>query len=82
MRFIAGTLAAAALITATAIAQPSPAPAAPDPVTQLSTDPLNTNAPFAFIMDGDNGIPLYSKNGDEPMVPASMPCWPPSCWAR
>ena len=72
MRFIAGTLAAAALLTATAIAQPGPAPVAPDPVAQVAGDPLNTNAPYAYIIDGDNGIPLYSKNGDEPMVPASM----------
>lgn len=72
MRFIAGTLAAAVLLTTTAIAQPGPAPAAPDPGMHTAGDPLNTNAPYAFIMDGDNGIPLYSKNGDEPMVPASM----------
>jgi len=75
MRFIAGTLAAAALITATAIAQPvqpGPAPSTPDPVVSLAADPLNTGAAYAYIMDGDNGIPLYSKNGDQPMVPASM----------
>ena len=38
----------------------------------MAADPLNTSAPYAFIMDGDNGISLYSKRGDEPMVPASM----------
>jgi D-alanyl-D-alanine carboxypeptidase (penicillin-binding protein 5/6) len=72
MRFIAGTLAAAALLATTAIAQPSPAPAGPQPGAGLAADPLNTNAPYAYILDGDNGIPLYSKKGDEPMVPASM----------
>ncbi|MEQ1607980.1 MAG: D-alanyl-D-alanine carboxypeptidase family protein [Hyphomonadaceae bacterium] len=74
MRFIAGTLLAAALVASSAVAQPpAPAPApAPDPSAQLAVDPLNTSASYAFIMDGDAGIPLYSKHGDEPMIPASM----------
>lgn len=72
MRFIAGTLAAAALIAASAVAQPNTAPA-PTPVAgQLAADPLNTAATFAYILDGDTGLPLYSKRGDEPMIPASM----------
>jgi len=72
MRFIAGTLLAAATVAFSAVAQtPAPAPA-PDPTAQLAADPLNTSASFAFIMDGDTGIPLYSKRGDEPMIPASM----------
>jgi len=72
MRFIAGTLLAAAIVAFSAVAQtPAPAPA-PDPTAQLAADPLNTSASFAFIMDGDTGIPLYSKRGDEPMIPASM----------
>ena len=75
MRLIAGTLLAA-LLAASAVAQPpAPAPApAPqvDPAASLATDPLNTNAAYAYIMDGDTGIPLYSKRGDEAMVPASM----------
>ncbi len=74
MRFIVGTLLAAALVASSAVAQP-PAPApvpAPDPTAQLAADPLNTSASYAFIMDGDAGIPLYSKHGDEPMIPASM----------
>lgn len=73
MRLIAGTLLAA-LLAASAIAQPpapAPAPQA-DPGAQLAADPLNTNAPYAFIMDGDTGIPLYSKRGDDAMIPASM----------
>jgi serine-type D-Ala-D-Ala carboxypeptidase (penicillin-binding protein 5/6) len=41
-------------------------------VAQLAADPLNTSAKFAYILDGDTGLPLYSKLGDEPMVPASM----------
>jgi D-alanyl-D-alanine carboxypeptidase (penicillin-binding protein 5/6) len=73
MRFIAGTLLAAAFLAASALAQtPAPATPAPDPATQFAADPLNTNATFAYIMDGDNGMPLYSKRGDEPMIPASM----------
>ena len=73
MRFIAGTLLAG-LIVSSAIAQPPAAPpvAAPEPGAALATDPLNTAATYAFIMDGDSGIPLYSKRGDEPMIPASM----------
>ena len=61
-------------VASSAVAQP-PAPApvpAPDPTAQLAADPLNTSASYAFIMDGDAGIPLYSKHGDEPMIPASM----------
>ncbi|MBI1359574.1 MAG: D-alanyl-D-alanine carboxypeptidase [Alphaproteobacteria bacterium] len=38
----------------------------------MADDPLNTDATFAYIMDGDTGLPLYSKRGDEAMVPASM----------
>lgn len=73
MRFIAGTLAAAALIAASAVAQPNTAPApTPAPAGQLAADPLNTAATFAYILDGDTGLPLYSKRGDEPMIPASM----------
>lgn len=74
MRHIAGTLLAVALIASSAVAQPPAAPPAPapDPSAQLAADPLNTSAIYAYIMDGDNGIPLYSKRGDEPMIPASM----------
>jgi D-alanyl-D-alanine carboxypeptidase (penicillin-binding protein 5/6) len=43
-----------------------------DASRQLSEDPLNTNAPFAFVLDGDTGATLYSKRGDEPLIPASM----------
>jgi D-alanyl-D-alanine carboxypeptidase (penicillin-binding protein 5/6) len=71
MRFVAGTLAAAVLVAASAVAQPGPGPA-PAPTEQLATDPLNTAAPYAYILDGDTGLPLYSKKGDEQMVPASM----------
>lgn len=72
MRFIAGTLAAVAVLTASAIAQPGPAPAPAQAGAQLAADPLNTAATYAYIMDGDTGLPLYSKRGDEPMIPASM----------
>jgi D-alanyl-D-alanine carboxypeptidase (penicillin-binding protein 5/6) len=71
MRFVAGTLAAAVLVAASAVAQPGPGPV-PAPTEQLATDPLNTAAPYAYILDGDTGLPLYSKKGDEQMVPASM----------
>ncbi|HEV7694371.1 MAG TPA: D-alanyl-D-alanine carboxypeptidase family protein [Hyphomonadaceae bacterium] len=75
MRFIAGTLLALAATASTAFAQQPAQPAAPDPTQQAAafgSDPLNTNATYAFIMDGDTGLPLYSKRGDEAMVPASM----------
>ena len=75
MRFIAGTLLALAATTSAAFAQQPAQPAAPDPTQQAAafgSDPLNTNATYAFIMDGDTGLPLYSKRGDESMVPASM----------
>jgi D-alanyl-D-alanine carboxypeptidase (penicillin-binding protein 5/6) len=74
MRFIIAPLLAAALVVSTAFAQTpaQPAPAQPDPVAQFAADPLNTNAPYAFILDGDTGLPLYSKRGDEPIIPASM----------
>src|SRR5690242_699899 len=75
MRLIAGTLLAALLATSAVAQPPAPAPApAPqvDLAAQLAADPLNTSATYAFIMDGDNGIPLYSKRGDEAMIPASM----------
>jgi D-alanyl-D-alanine carboxypeptidase (penicillin-binding protein 5/6) len=74
MRIIAATLLAAALAASSAQAQqpaPAPLPQA-NAAAQLAADPLNTNAPYAYILDGDTGLPLYSKRGDEPMVPASM----------
>ncbi|MEZ5939190.1 MAG: D-alanyl-D-alanine carboxypeptidase family protein [Hyphomonadaceae bacterium] len=39
---------------------------------QLAADPLNTSAPYAFIMDGDSGQTLYCKSCETPVVPASM----------
>lgn len=74
MRLLAGALLAASL-AAVAIAQPPAAPPTAPPANgsaQLAVDPLNTNARYAFIMDGDTGVPLYSKAGYEPMIPASM----------
>lgn len=75
MRLIAGTLLAV-LVAASAVAQqPTPAPTSQpvsDASAQLASDPLNTIATYAYIMDGDNGVALYSKRGDEPMIPASM----------
>lgn len=74
MRLLAGSMLFAAFAAAAvAIAQQPPAaPPAPPPATQLAADPLNTDATYAFIMDGDTGVPLYSKQGYEPMIPASM----------
>ena len=75
MRLLAGAMLAASLAAVAIAQQPTaPAPAAPpaNVAAQLAADPLNTNAPYAFIMDGDTGVPLYSKNGYEPMIPASM----------
>ena len=75
MRFIAGTLLALAVATSSAMAQQPAPPVAPNPTEQVAafaSDPLNTSATYAFILDGDTGLPLYSKRGDESMVPASM----------
>ena len=76
MRLFAGSLLALALAASSALAQtPAPQqPAAPglSAAEQLAVDPLNTNAPYAFILDGDTGLPLYSKRGEEAMIPASM----------
>ena len=35
-------------------------------------DPLNTKADYAYILDADTGQTLYSKRGEEAMIPASM----------
>jgi len=75
MRLLAGIALAAVMTAASAVGQTPPAetPApVPNAVAQLAADPLNTNAQYAYILDGDTGLPLYSKNGDQPMVPASM----------
>jgi D-alanyl-D-alanine carboxypeptidase (penicillin-binding protein 5/6) len=75
MRLLAGAMLAASLAAVAIAQQPPVAPPASPPANgaaQLAADPLNTNAPYAFIMDGDTGVPLYSKNGYEPMIPASM----------
>jgi D-alanyl-D-alanine carboxypeptidase (penicillin-binding protein 5/6) len=55
-------LLALTLAIATASAQP-----AADPTTELQT-----NAKFALLMDHETGAVLFSKNGDQPMAPASM----------
>ena len=76
MRLIVGAVLSALLVASSAMAQQPQTPAtpapAPDAAAQLASDPLNTNATYAYIMDGDSGVPLYSKRGDEPMIPASM----------
>jgi D-alanyl-D-alanine carboxypeptidase (penicillin-binding protein 5/6) len=74
MRIFFASLLAAALAASAALAQtPAPqSPGQPDPVAAFAADPLNTNAPYAYILDGDTGLPLYSKRGDEPFIPASM----------
>jgi D-alanyl-D-alanine carboxypeptidase (penicillin-binding protein 5/6) len=62
-------LAAAVWVAGPAGSQtPTPAQAA----EQLAADPLNTNAPYAYIMDGDSGLPLYCKQCEQPLIPASM----------
>ena len=38
----------------------------------FAEDRLNTSADYAYIMDADTGLELYSKNGHEPFIPASM----------
>jgi D-alanyl-D-alanine carboxypeptidase (penicillin-binding protein 5/6) len=62
-------LAAAVCVAGPAGSQtPTPAQAA----EQLAADPLNTSAAYAYIMDGDSGLPLYCKQCEEPLIPASM----------
>ena len=46
-------------------------PALLSPFSALA-DSLNTKAEYAYIMDAGTGLTLYSKRGEEPMVPASM----------
>jgi D-alanyl-D-alanine carboxypeptidase (penicillin-binding protein 5/6) len=78
-RLVASIALAAVMSATVAVAKPpapvetpTPAPTPPAAVSQLAADPLNTDATFAYIMDGDTGLPLYSKRGDEAMIPASM----------
>ncbi len=40
--------------------------------TPAYADALNTSADYAYIMDADTGMALYSKDGDTPFIPASM----------
>jgi D-alanyl-D-alanine carboxypeptidase (penicillin-binding protein 5/6) len=76
MRKIAGIAIAALLAGFPVLAQqpqtPPAAPAPQDAVAQLAADPLNTSAPYAFILDGDTGLPLYCKQCNEAVIPASM----------
>ena len=72
MRLLAGSLFFVAAAAVAFAQQPPAAPPASPPAAPLAADPLNTDAPYAFIMDGDTGVPLYSKQGYEPMIPASM----------
>jgi D-alanyl-D-alanine carboxypeptidase (penicillin-binding protein 5/6) len=66
----AGIALACVIGASSTIAQQPDSP--PPAVQQLAADPLNTNAAFAYIMDGDTGGTLYCKDCREPMVPASM----------
>jgi D-alanyl-D-alanine carboxypeptidase (penicillin-binding protein 5/6) len=67
---LALALAAPALAPSAAVNAQQPAPpAAPAPAV---ADPLGTAAPFAYILDADTGATLYSKRGEEPLIPASM----------
>jgi D-alanyl-D-alanine carboxypeptidase (penicillin-binding protein 5/6) len=73
MRLFAGLIASAMCATSLWALAQTPAPPAPPPaIQQFAADPLNTLAPYAVILDGDTGGLLYSKKGDEPMIPASM----------
>src|SRR5262245_43286279 len=74
MRFLAALLALCALVVSVASAETVAEPtAAADPAAVV--DPataLQTNARFALLMDFDTGNVLFSKDGDQPMAPASM----------
>ncbi len=58
---VTGTLLAAAAVCGLAWGLAPPAHAQ-----------IQSGAPNALIMDGETGLVLFSKNGDEPMPPASM----------
>ncbi|MEQ1866767.1 MAG: D-alanyl-D-alanine carboxypeptidase family protein [Micropepsaceae bacterium] len=48
------------------------APAAAEPTDVAPSVELQSNAPYALLMDYDTGNILVSKDGDQPMAPASM----------
>lgn len=48
------------------------APAAAEPTDVAPSVELQSNAPYALLMDYDTGNILFSKDGDQPMAPASM----------
>lgn len=62
MRFVSLFIASVILALSPAAAQP-----VGDPTTELQT-----NAQFALMMDFETGAVLFSKDGDQPMAPASM----------
>lgn len=62
MRLLTAFIALAFALTAAAQAQP-----VSDPTTEVQT-----NAAYALMMDYETGAVLFSKNGDQPMAPASM----------
>jgi D-alanyl-D-alanine carboxypeptidase (penicillin-binding protein 5/6) len=72
MRFLSAFFGVLALSLATAAAQPANDPAAPPTPLADPTAELQTNAKFALLMDYETGNVLYSKDGDQPMAPASM----------
>src|SRR6185295_19516724 len=75
MRLVSLVIALLAFSFVTARAQ-QPAPEQPgeQPAAQPSdpTTDIQTNAPFALLMDYETGTVVFSKNGDQPMAPASM----------
>jgi len=68
MRLLFALLSVPLLILAPAAAQPV---ADPQPVTDPTTE-VQTSAKFALLMDYETGNVLFSKDGDQPMAPASM----------
>ncbi|MBI1338759.1 D-alanyl-D-alanine carboxypeptidase [bacterium] len=68
---LAAALIATLTALATAAAQSPPSTGGGDASVNAS-DPLNTSATYAYIMDAGTGVSLYSKRGSEPLIPASM----------
>lgn len=62
MRFVSIFIGVLLLVVSPTLAQP-----AGDPTTVVQT-----NAQFALMMDYETGSVLFSKDGDQPMAPASM----------
>jgi len=63
---------ARAVAAALLVALPMAADAANNSVTGIKKDEFQTSAPYAILIDADNGTVLYEKAADTPVPPSSM----------